>query len=359
MLGVFSSTIVSPPHELVAAGCRAPSPKTSADALVKRFLETNSSSAVSMQIGDHVQFAYSHHNESALQPRSFGVKDEVFCLFEGALDNLGSLKQEYGLGKPGNEVMLLVEAYKALRDRAPYPPDHMLAHLHGCFSFIVFDHSTSTLFVASDQVGKVPLYWGITADEYVAFADDADLLKGACGKSLASFPQGCFFSTTVGELKSYENPKNKITALPAEEEEMWGAKFKVSPMALLRPFSSSLPFLQPPKPSIIPSNCSISNPHISVTFRIAFPSLTHHPICCSSSNFQSESSTSPSTGVFIKGLPLSTAEGRLKKVFSQFGEVKHVNVVREKVSKQSLGSAFVWFEKEESAQLAVNEMNGK
>ncbi|KAE8712446.1 hypothetical protein F3Y22_tig00110257pilonHSYRG00173 [Hibiscus syriacus] len=68
MLGVFSSTIVSPPDELVAAGCRTPSPKISADALVKRFLETNSS-AVSVQIGDHVQFAYSHQNESALQPR--------------------------------------------------------------------------------------------------------------------------------------------------------------------------------------------------------------------------------------------------------------------------------------------------
>lgn len=68
MLGVFSSSIMSPPDELVAAGCRTPSPKITADALVKRFLETNSS-AVSMQIGDHAQFAYSHHNESALQPR--------------------------------------------------------------------------------------------------------------------------------------------------------------------------------------------------------------------------------------------------------------------------------------------------
>ncbi|KAE8702855.1 hypothetical protein F3Y22_tig00110480pilonHSYRG00016 [Hibiscus syriacus] len=105
MLGVFSSTIVSPPEELVAAGCRTPSPKISADALMKRFLGTNSS-AVSMQIGDHVQFAYSHQNESALQPRSFAVKDEIFCLFEGALDNLGSLKQEYGLAKSANEVML-------------------------------------------------------------------------------------------------------------------------------------------------------------------------------------------------------------------------------------------------------------
>lgn len=36
----------------------------------------------------------------------------------------------------------------------------------------------------------MPLSWGITADGYVAFADDAELLKGACGKSLASFPEG-------------------------------------------------------------------------------------------------------------------------------------------------------------------------
>ncbi|OMO95277.1 hypothetical protein CCACVL1_05448 [Corchorus capsularis] len=232
MLGVFSSAIVSPPDELVAAGCRTPSPKITSDALVKRFLDNNSS-AVSMQIGDHVQFAYSHQNESALQPRSFAVKDEIFCLFEGALDNLGSLKQQYGLAKSANEVILVIEAYKALRDRAPYPPNHVVGHLSGSFAFIVYDKSTSTLFVASDQFGKVPLYWGITADGHVAFADNADLLKGACGKSLASFPQGCFFSTAVGELRSYENPKNKITAVPAKEEEIWGATFKVEGPAVV------------------------------------------------------------------------------------------------------------------------------
>ncbi|KAL3507974.1 hypothetical protein ACH5RR_033356 [Cinchona calisaya] len=93
MLGVFSSSIVSPPNELVAAGSRTPSPKTTAVPLVNRFLQTNSS-AVSIQIGDGAQLAYTHHNESALQPRSFAVKDDIFCLFEGALDNLGSLKQQ-------------------------------------------------------------------------------------------------------------------------------------------------------------------------------------------------------------------------------------------------------------------------
>ncbi|CAL1396886.1 unnamed protein product [Linum trigynum] len=231
MLGVFSSAIVSPPEELVAAGSRTPSPKMTADSLLKRFVDSNSS-AVSIQVGDNAQLAYTHANQSLLLPRSFAVKDEIFCLFEGALDNLGSLRQQYGLAKSANEVVLVIEAYKALRDRAPYPANHVVGHLSGSFAFIVFDKSTSTLFVASDQYGKVPLSWGITADGYVAFADDAELLKGACGKSLASFPQGCFFSTAVGELRSFENPKNKITAVPAKEEEIWGATFKVEAAVL-------------------------------------------------------------------------------------------------------------------------------
>jgi len=227
MLGVFSSAIVSPPDELIAAGSRTPSPKISSTALINRFIDANSS-AVSVQIGDHVQLAYTQENQSIFLPRSFAVKDEIFCLFEGILDNLGSLRQQYGLAKNADEVMLVIEAYKALRDRKPYPPNHVVGHLSGRFAFVVFDKSTSTLFVASDQYGKVPLYWGITADSYVAFADDIDVLKGACGKSLASFPQGCFFSTAAGGgLRSYENPKNKITAYPAEEEEIWGATFKV------------------------------------------------------------------------------------------------------------------------------------
>lgn len=68
MLGVFSSSIMSPPDELVAAGSRTPSPKTTSAALLNRFVQTNSS-AVSLQLGDHVQLAYSHETESALCPR--------------------------------------------------------------------------------------------------------------------------------------------------------------------------------------------------------------------------------------------------------------------------------------------------
>ncbi|KAL0706564.1 hypothetical protein Bca4012_072990 [Brassica carinata] len=81
--------------------------------------------------------------------RSFGAKDEISCLFQCSLDNLGSLKQQYGLAKNANEVLLVIEAYKTLRDRAPYPANHVVSHLSGDFAFVVFDKSTSTLFVAS------------------------------------------------------------------------------------------------------------------------------------------------------------------------------------------------------------------
>ncbi|XP_031496045.1 stem-specific protein TSJT1-like [Nymphaea colorata] len=226
MLGVFSSSIVTAPDELAAAGSRTPSPKTTASLLVDRFLK-NSVDAVSLRLGTETILAYSHHNQDPLRPRVFASKDEIFCLFEGALDNLPSLRQQYGLAKNVNEALLLIEAYKALRDRAPYPASHVVGHLSGDFAFIVYDHATSTVFVATDQKGKIPLYWGITADGFLAFADDSDLLRGSCGKSIATFPEGCFFSTRWGDLKSYEHPKNKVTCIPATEEEIWGATFTV------------------------------------------------------------------------------------------------------------------------------------
>ncbi|KAG2622972.1 hypothetical protein PVAP13_3KG023700 [Panicum virgatum] len=225
MLAVFSGEVVEVPAELVAAGSRTPSPKTRASELVSRFLGS-SEPAVSIQLADLGHLAYSHTNQALLRPRSFAAKDEIFCLFEGVLDNLGRLSQQYGLSKGTNEVVLVIEAYKTLRDRAPYPASFMLSQLTGSYAFVLFDKSTNSLLVASDPEGKVPLFWGITADGCVAFSDDIDMLKGSCGKSLAPFPQGCFYSNALGGLKCYENPKNKVTAVPANEEEICGATFK-------------------------------------------------------------------------------------------------------------------------------------
>ncbi|KAF8404294.1 hypothetical protein HHK36_009176 [Tetracentron sinense] len=135
--------------------------------------------------------------------RSLAVKDEIFCLFEGVLDNLGGLRQQYGLAKSANEVVLVIKAYKALCDRRLTLQTMLLDTLKGIsplwYSISPPRHCMWLL---------ISLVWGITADGFVAFADDAELLKG------------CFFSTVIGELRSFENPKNKITAVPAKDEEI-------------------------------------------------------------------------------------------------------------------------------------------
>ncbi|KAF3543294.1 hypothetical protein DY000_02000822, partial [Brassica cretica] len=75
-----------------------------------------------------------------------------------------------------------------------------------------------------------------------------------------------------------------------------------------------------------------------------------------------EVSSTPSTtisSIFVKGLADSVSEGRLKKVFSQFGQVSHVKIIVNERTRQSLGYGYLWFNKKEDAQLAVEAMNGK
>uniref|UniRef100_A0A0C9S544 TSA: Wollemia nobilis Ref_Wollemi_Transcript_21829_1443 transcribed RNA sequence n=1 Tax=Wollemia nobilis TaxID=56998 RepID=A0A0C9S544_9CONI len=225
MLAIFNSTVATGPEELRTPGDKSPSPRKNALNLLQSFLD-ELPRAISVNVEGMCSMAYTHDKEDMLRPRSFAVKDEIFCLFEGTLQNLPSLRQQYGLSKSVNEVLLVIEAYKTLRDRAPYPASHVVGHLEGQFAFIIFDKSSKRIFVATDSNGKVSFYWGITADGHLAFADDAGLLQGACGKSLASFPTGCFF-LSGGGLRSYEHPKNKMMAVPAMEEEICGTTFKV------------------------------------------------------------------------------------------------------------------------------------
>lgn len=47
------------------------------------------------------------------------------------------------------------------------------------------------------------------------------------------------------------------------------------------------------------------------------------------------------------------------KAFSEFGKVNQVKILTDKMSGQSLGLAYVWFVRQEFAQLAARQMNGK
>lgn len=80
--------------------------------------------------------------------RSIVVMDDIFCIFTGNLYNTCELRRHYGLSRQATESMIIVEAYKVLRDRAPYPPDQVIKELEGKFAFILFDSKAAKLFLA-------------------------------------------------------------------------------------------------------------------------------------------------------------------------------------------------------------------
>ncbi|KAF5203908.1 Stem-specific protein tsjt1 [Thalictrum thalictroides] len=124
--------------------------------------------------------------------------------------------------------MFVIEAYRTLRDRGPYPADQVIKDLDGSFAFVVYDHKANTVFTALASDGRIKLFWGIAADGSVVISDDLEVVKGSCAKSFAPFPTGCMFHTESG-LMNYEHPINKMKAMPRVDSEgvMCGANFKV------------------------------------------------------------------------------------------------------------------------------------
>merc|ERR1712029_619784 len=65
-----------------------------------------------------------------------------------------------------------------------------------------------------------------------------------------------------------------------------------------------------------------------------------------------------SAWIFIGGLPYDLTEGDVVCVFSQYGEVVHVNLVRDLKTGKSRGFAFVCYQNQLSTILAVDNLNG-
>ncbi|EFJ30832.1 hypothetical protein SELMODRAFT_227818 [Selaginella moellendorffii] len=227
MLGVFHKSVAAGPVELSAPGSVDDDRRKSGAQILQSFTSAIPQAA-SVQLDGLSAMAYSHEKQALLKPRAFAVLDDIFCIFVGVLENLPALRQLYGLTKNVCEETLVIEMYKALRDRAPYPAHQVVKDLSGQFAFVLFDNATKTLLVANDDKGKVPFFWGIAADESLAFSDNADLLRNGCGKSFAPFPAGCFF-TTGGGLRSFEHPLNALKPVPRVDSQgqMCGSTFKV------------------------------------------------------------------------------------------------------------------------------------
>lgn len=65
------------------------------------------------------------------------------------MENIAQLRHQYGLDRHLSEVNFVIEAYKTLRDRAPYSADQVVASLSGSFAFVLYDHHCNDVFVAA------------------------------------------------------------------------------------------------------------------------------------------------------------------------------------------------------------------
>ncbi|THU62083.1 hypothetical protein C4D60_Mb01t01420 [Musa balbisiana] len=189
MLAVFDRAVAKSPE-----GLRAPAAEggEGGGRLVSHFAAAREG-AVVVSLGSAGTIAYTSEKQNPLLPRLFAVVDNIFCLFQGHVENITSLKQQYGLGKTANEVIIVIEAYKTLRDRGPFPASQVVRDLSGKFAFILFDSSSNSTFIAAVS---------------------------------------CFF-TTSGGLQSFEHPLNELKAMPRVDSQgqVCGATYKVDDQA--------------------------------------------------------------------------------------------------------------------------------
>lgn len=227
MLAVFDKSVAKSPDAL-----NAPDHSEAVPALKDAFLAKHFGSlhpgSVTVNLGASGVLAYSLDKQNLLLPRLFAVVDDIFCLFQGHIENIAVLKQQYGLSKTANEVIIIIEAFRTLRDRGPYPADQVVRDIKGKFAFLLYDSSSQAIFVASDADGSVPFFWGTDAEGHLVLSDDSDIVKKGCGKSFASFPKGCFF-TSLGGLRSFEHPLNELKPVPRVDSsgQVCGANFDV------------------------------------------------------------------------------------------------------------------------------------
>jgi len=225
MLANFKKGLVSAPKELNSPSHHHHHQNQNP---MNNFLISNPK-ALSFAFGNDASLAFHPSSHTPFsQRRLFSSMDDIYCIFLGGLDNLCSLNKQYGLTKLANEPMFIIQAYKTLRDRGPYPAHSVLKELEGSFGFILYDLKAKTVFVSLGADGGVKLFWGIAADGSVVISDNLMVIKSSCSKSFAPFPNGCMYHTEGG-LMSFEHPKNKMKAISRVDSEgvMCGATFKV------------------------------------------------------------------------------------------------------------------------------------
>ncbi|KAB2601197.1 stem-specific protein TSJT1-like [Pyrus ussuriensis x Pyrus communis] len=227
MLTVFEKAVGKPPEELRVPSNVVEKAKTREEIL--EIFQSSCPESTVYHLSNGSFMALSQDNESVQpHPRCIVVLDDVFCIFIGTLENTSDLRRHYGLPRQATEAMVVVEAYKVLRDRAPYPPDQVIKDLQGKFAFVLFDARTDTLFAARDRDGSVELHWGMAGDGSLVCSHNLDIIIEACGKFCSPFPPGCIFTSGSG-LMSFVHPMHKVRAIRLEDDngQVRGVTFQV------------------------------------------------------------------------------------------------------------------------------------
>ncbi len=66
-----------------------------------------------------------------------------------------------------------------------------------------------------------------------------------------------------------------------------------------------------------------------------------------------------SKNLYVGNLNFSTTEEGLSSVFSQYGEIVSVRIVKDRFTEQSKGFGFVEFAEDSAADSAIETLNGK
>ncbi|KAG8066739.1 hypothetical protein GUJ93_ZPchr0004g38191 [Zizania palustris] len=151
MLAIFQKQVAHAPAELNSPRGSAAKAKRP-DEILREFHAKQPAEAFSTSFGGGASLAcVAGHARTDLSgyERMFCGLDDIYCVFMGRLDNLSSLIRQYGLcGRSTNEALLVIEAYRTLRDRGPYPADQVVKDLSGSFAFVVFDNKSGAVFAA-------------------------------------------------------------------------------------------------------------------------------------------------------------------------------------------------------------------
>ncbi|GMN50818.1 hypothetical protein TIFTF001_019976 [Ficus carica] len=236
MLAVFEKSIAKSPKELGLPSSKGLRKSLSREQILENFRSSWNEPTV-YNLANWNFMALSHDDYSAEHPRnkdlyyllfackigSIVVIDDVFCMFIGTLENTLDLRRHYGLQRQATEAIIVVEAYKVLRDQAPYPTDQVIKDLHGDFAFVLFDAASGTLFAAGNRNGSIECHWGLAGDGSLVFSNNPNIIEEACRQSHSPFPAdsstgGCIFKNG-SELIRFDHPLHKVRAIAYEDDD--------------------------------------------------------------------------------------------------------------------------------------------